>query len=683
MYHLIISILFCFFVSSCVSTSDAQKSLITEFYQKKHTASPLIKLKEKENAFHFAVKEGSSSLLRYLLEKQRQESNFNQLINGGIASPLFRAIENEDEQLVDLLLDYGADSNIGNMLGLTPVMLAVLIQDELLLNKLINHGAEVNKKDIFGRSALGYINIGVQQCTDDVSERLVHKLVEAGANPNEYFSKGSVVGLLANYQEQSEQMLVETTPISAALNNNAPKTLSRLLTSGGNVNDYIENGLTPLMKSVVDNNTVMFDIILSAEPDLNRQTEHQQWSVLHFLSTPYLSLTDEVRLTMANTIIAKGADVNLRSSNGKTPLFFAVQNNLLDMAKLLLDAGAKHDLVAYKKNEFTPLVVAVDRTNLAMVELLLQPQYKIDVNQLIDGRNALHYLTNKKKISSYLLHDQFVDVSVGYKHFPVHFIQNQPSDENEIAKLLIKSGVNLNGQNKDGYTPIHQAVKSGSLRLYNLFIDNGADTKINANRGVTLLMSAAKKSSFLIIRSLVMRGHKGDGVDYRNRNVFHYLAESYSSITRHNFELLVSSDINMNLQSNDTKDSPIHVALKKKSDAIAYRIFEAGGDINLTNNNKETALMLAAQAGKLSFVRSVIKKVKNINSVDKNGNSVLHYLSRYENFSSVSVDQFLQLLIDSGADISLMNNQQQTALDVANKSNNSEVAKALNRLIGS
>lgn len=88
---------------------------------------------------------------------------------------LFTAIENNDLELVQLLLDNGINPNEKNSKGYTPLMSAVTPEKIEIAEALIKSGADINATNNTGETAL--IN-----AANSGNLRLVNDLIEAGAN---------------------------------------------------------------------------------------------------------------------------------------------------------------------------------------------------------------------------------------------------------------------------------------------------------------------------------------------------------------------------------------------------------------------------------------------------------------------------------------------------------------------
>lgn len=91
---------------------------------------------------------------------------------------------------------------------------------------------------------------------------------------------------------------------------------------------------------------------------------------------------------LAHQLIEAGCDVNLKSKGQYTPLMLAIESRHQNLVKILLEAGARHDVV-YPYGGSTPMTSAGFYGNVDIVRSLIKAG--ADVNS-IDGKKstALH-----------------------------------------------------------------------------------------------------------------------------------------------------------------------------------------------------------------------------------------------------------------------------------------------------
>ena len=145
---------------------------------------------------------------------------------------------------------------------------------------------------------------------DDVSE--VKSLLVAGVNPNTVDAKG-------------EPMLV------IAIKDKSAKVTELLLKDKKTDVDLSNKfGETPLMLASIEGDLpVVKALVIQREARI----DHIGWTPLHYACA-------KGQLSVAQFLIANGANPNSRSPNGSTPLMMAAQSGNEELIKFLLDNGA-------------------------------------------------------------------------------------------------------------------------------------------------------------------------------------------------------------------------------------------------------------------------------------------------------------------------------------------------------
>ena len=85
-------------------------------------------------------------------------------------------------------------------------------------------------------------------------------------------------------------------------------------------------------------------------------------------NTPLMLAVNNNNIEVVKLLISKGADVNAIDEFDRSALFFAVSNDNIGIAKVLINNGA--DVNIESKLRQTPLMLAVDKNNKDMINLL-------------------------------------------------------------------------------------------------------------------------------------------------------------------------------------------------------------------------------------------------------------------------------------------------------------------------
>ena len=165
----------------------------------------------------------------------------------------------------------------------------------------------------------------------------VKKLVSGGINPNTLDAKGELMLNLA-IKDKSNDV------IAFLLSNQA--------TDVDISNKY---GETPLMIASIEGNLPLVKTLVQTK---KAQIDHVGWTPLHYACS-------RGHLEIAEYLIANGAIVDSMSPGNTTPLMMAVQSGNEQLIKLLLDKGA--DLQIRNTNGLTAIDIAViyDKTWIA------------------------------------------------------------------------------------------------------------------------------------------------------------------------------------------------------------------------------------------------------------------------------------------------------------------------------
>jgi hypothetical protein len=190
------------------------------------------KVESKTTSLCDAAKVGDKETIKRLLTKDKADPNGKILTADGWKNPLVLSIEANHKEMVELLLESGADPNaVLNNEAITPLMKAVWKNEKNIALLLVKHGAEVDMADVEGDTALHYC--ALRSSTDCMSV------------------------LLANGAAVNARNAKLQTPLHQACHAGCLRTVRLLQLSGADVDAVDKFGLTPAAMAEVKGHTLV------------------------------------------------------------------------------------------------------------------------------------------------------------------------------------------------------------------------------------------------------------------------------------------------------------------------------------------------------------------------------------------------------------------------------------------
>ncbi len=187
--------------------------------------------------------------------------------------------------------------------------------------------------------------------------------------------------------------------------------------------------------------------------------------------------------TKLEQLISQGLDVNARDEHGNTLLFYALtQQQNLKIADILIDAGA--DVNMPSAEGLTPLLIAT--------ALASEIQKKLSsISGTISGvrgqilRAQLNeqqaYLMKRSMAVLQLLLDNGADVNQETPRGTALMSASTSELNYDLVKALLKAGAKVNQQDRYGRTALFYANAFGCDEISTLLIKSGADINITDN----------------------------------------------------------------------------------------------------------------------------------------------------------------------------------------------------------
>ena len=190
----------------------------------------------------------------------------------------------------------------------------------------------------------------------------------------------------------------------------------------------------------------------------------------------------------------------------------------------------------------------------------------------------------------------------------------------EIARLLIENGANLNLQDKEGKTALMHAIQHDYLKeIAKLLVEKGANLNLQDKEGLTVVMYAIWCGEFELAKLFIEKGARLDLLDKDGKSALRWAVDSFCD-----------------------EGGSVYPKFFKRAD--------------------------------LGFINLLIDKGKNLDSQDKDGTTVLMVVSEFPAPNTLAA---VKLLVKKGARLDLRDKKGMTALMRAKRNNRKEIINFL------
>ncbi|KAI1772706.1 ankyrin repeat-containing domain protein [Hypoxylon cercidicola] len=207
-------------------------------------------------------------------------------------APLHWAVDEGDDTAIRTLITYGANPNIRDSDNRTPLMDAVRQPQLNCADALISGGCDVNASDHEGYNAL----YSALDSSKKGTAKMLSFLINHGAQLTDYYG-GNMVHWLAQYPGTAE----------------AEEKFRILILAGVDLIGKDDDGYTPLMRALRENNEVMLRLLLDAgcRFDATPTMDNALIDAASFANAGSMDILEETRFTV---------DVRVQDKDGDTPL---------------------------------------------------------------------------------------------------------------------------------------------------------------------------------------------------------------------------------------------------------------------------------------------------------------------------------------------------------------------------
>lgn len=427
-------------------------------------------------------------------------ANYNAMNNDGDTA-LLMAVKQKSFLLVKMLTQTGANVNVKDRSGLTPLMLSIHLNAGYDMVKMIlNAGANPNIKDAYGLTALVH-EIRKSEC----DLRIIEALLKEGADVNIRSASGMTPLMYALDRTGGDLQIVQL-----------------LINHGVDIHAKDNSGRNAFLYAVKTGNLTIIRRLIHIGARVNTVDNQGQNALI-------IAVNQRVSPEVMDFLLSCDITLDHQDQEGWSALMYAAKLKSRDIIKLLLKAGA--DVDRQNGAGETALIIAVmNRGNAELIDLFVS--YDADVNHIDkNGGFPLHYsLRNRDLTSAGLLVKAGAAVEMhNHKGMTPLLLEVASNPAYEVVEFLIQAGADVNTFDKNGMTPLMYAVQTTEdVRTLNLIIRSGADVnRRDYLRGQTALMHAVRKTkSEEVILTLLHYGADATMRDDTGKRVVDILEEN-------------------------------------------------------------------------------------------------------------------------------------------------------------
>ncbi|ODM89562.1 Ankyrin-3 [Orchesella cincta] len=417
------------------------------------------------------------------------------------------------------------------------------------------------------------------------------------------------------------------TPLMYAIKDNRVQIADRLLEMGCDVNAKAKDGLCPIHLAAIHGRDDTIRFLIFKKADLSVVTEGKKQNILHIACSR--SGGNNASILRALLAAMPKESRLQKDADGNIPLFVALKNGLRGACQELLAGQAEAQLSMNSGPlDDSPLHLAVKKKDLEIARIFVDAGANVDaVNNL--GQTCLHIaaeIGDENFCKFFYLVKANPHLADKEDRTPIH-LAAMNGHTNLIDLFADKFKVSVFERTRDGSTLMHIASLHGHPETAMALFRKGVPLQMPNKGGARSIHIAARHGHAAMIAKLLEKGEKVDSVTNDNFTALHIAVEA---VRPNVVETLLGYGAEVHIKGGKDQETPLHIGARVLGgEKCALMLLKSGANPNITMENGETPLHVAARHGRLKIIRLMLEDGANPQQRGKDGDTPLHFACRY------------------------------------------------------
>ena len=506
----------------------------------------------------------------------RMRANVNDKDHKG-NSALMYALANEHYNVAEELLKLGADIDVQNKRGSTPLIAAAKAGKLEQVKWLVENGINLPNGDSQGSKAIAIALENNHKATAEYLEQEVEK---------------------ANFRLAVGQKLLD------AIIAKDSKSALEAIEAGANINARTGKGFRLLGYAISYGQVEVVKAMMEHDVNPHLRDKNGKSAVMVAAGTgqlEILKLLTQTNLGVYNgdkgVTFERGSNIHDRDRHGNTALIFALAKGHFECAKELVNKGAKVNV--QNRTGYSPLIITAHLGELEQVKWLVgegaDPKATTE-----HGRTAygLAIEKNRTSVAEYLK-QEFGTANISPTQELYDGIR---TGQTQSAIRAIENGAKVDALTSAGERPLNQAASKGLTKIVNAMVKfGGVNPHLRDELGRSGVMSAALAGQLEVVRVLT-NPSLGEHIEGNGRRF--------------------NRGANVNDQDKDGSTA-LMLALSRDHQDVAQELLQRGASVNIQDKLGRSALIQAAQQGKLAQVKWLVQNGAKLDAKTAKGRTAL------------------------------------------------------------